>query len=62
MVSVDTVVETFIENHNDILLKKTPVIYTIGYEGRSLEEFIQVLKDVGINVVVDVRELPLSRK
>lgn len=62
MAPVDTVVETFIENHSDILRKKTPVIYTIGYEGRGLDEFIQVLKEVGIDIVIDIRELPLSRK
>jgi len=37
-------------------------IFTIGYEGRSINEFLATLKDYGVNTVVDVRELPLSRK
>lgn len=37
-------------------------IYTIGYEGLDIEEFISVLEEHGIDTVVDVRELPLSRK
>lgn len=35
---------------------------TVGYEGRSLDEFIDILEDEGVLRVVDVRELPLSRK
>jgi len=62
MPPVDAVVETFIGNYDNILSRKTPVIYTIGYEGRTLEDFIQTLKEHHINVVIDVRELPLSRK
>jgi len=37
-------------------------IFTIGYEGRSINEFLATLKDYGVNTVVDVRELPLSRR
>lgn len=37
-------------------------LYTIGYEGQTLEGFLQRLKQVGVLTVVDVRELPLSRK
>lgn len=35
---------------------------TIGYEGASIPDFIATLKLVGIETVVDVRELPLSRR
>lgn len=37
-------------------------LYTIGYEGRSLDELIAVLKGSGVERVLDVRELPLSRR
>lgn len=37
-------------------------IYTIGYEGIDIEQFFMLLKEYGIETVVDVRELPLSRK
>jgi len=37
-------------------------LYTIGYEGASLNEFLDALQAHHIGVVVDVRELPLSRK
>lgn len=37
-------------------------IYTFGYEGLSVEAFIARLKSAGARTVVDVRELPLSRK
>lgn len=38
------------------------IIYTVGHSRRSLEEFIHLLKDVGIDTVVDVRRWPVSRK
>jgi uncharacterized protein (DUF488 family) len=37
-------------------------IYTINYEGRSLEQFLADLRAVGIRLLADVREAPLSRK
>lgn len=37
-------------------------LYTIGYEGRTLPQFIDLLKESGIQRLVDVRERPLSRK
>lgn len=38
------------------------VIFTIGYEGASLAEFLSQLADAGVGLVVDVRGIPLSRK
>ncbi len=35
---------------------------TIGYEGASIPDFIATLKLASIETVVDVRELPLSRR
>lgn len=37
-------------------------VYTIGYEGTDIEKFVQTLLMVGIDVVADVRAVPLSRK
>lgn len=37
-------------------------IATIGYEKSSIEAFIATLRRVGIRQILDVRELPLSRK
>lgn len=35
---------------------------TIGYEGEAIEAFLQKLRHHGVRIVIDVRELPLSRK
>ncbi|MBV9571958.1 MAG: DUF488 domain-containing protein [Alphaproteobacteria bacterium] len=37
-------------------------LFTFGYEGQSIDSFIARLKKAGVNEVIDVRELPLSRK
>jgi len=37
-------------------------VFTIGYEGLSINAFLSLLSMHGIETVVDVRELPLSRK
>ena len=37
-------------------------IFTVGYEGKSIDGFISELKLNKINVLVDVRLTPLSRK
>jgi len=39
-----------------------PMLCTIGYEGRSIEEFKQVLLDNNIDLLLDVRESGRSRK
>jgi len=38
------------------------IIYTIGYEGKTVSNFIDILQKHGIKLLVDVREIPLSRK
>lgn len=43
-------------------MRSTSNLYTFGYEGMSLEAFIVRLKEAGVRTVVDVRQLPLSRK
>lgn len=38
------------------------MLFTLGYEGFDIETFIGRLQSAGVKVVLDVRELPLSRK
>lgn len=37
-------------------------IYTLGYEGASVPDFIGTLQSVGVSLLLDVRELPQSRR
>lgn len=37
-------------------------VFTIGYEGLDIDAFMALLAAHGIDTVVDIRELPLSRK
>ncbi|OQA46431.1 MAG: hypothetical protein BWY46_02011 [Firmicutes bacterium ADurb.Bin300] len=37
-------------------------LLTIGYEGRAIDEFVDRLKQFNISRLIDVREIPLSRK
>lgn len=37
-------------------------IFTIGYEGTTVPELIAALKNAGVERVIDVRALPLSRR
>ena len=39
-----------------------PSVYTIGYQGTEIREFIDILQSQSITGVIDVREVPLSRK
>lgn len=39
-----------------------PAIYTIGYEGASIEGLISALQSAGISRVLDIRESPFSRR
>lgn len=38
------------------------VLYTIGYEAANLRDFIATLKKAGVEIVLDIRALPLSRR
>lgn len=38
------------------------MLFTFGYEGLNIDSFIARLKETGIKTIIDVRELPLSRK
>ena len=37
-------------------------IFTIGYEATTMAEFLAALKNAGVERVIDVRALPLSRR
>jgi uncharacterized protein (DUF488 family) len=37
-------------------------LMTIGYEDLALREFLDILKHCRVTMLVDVRELPISRK
>jgi uncharacterized protein (DUF488 family) len=37
-------------------------LLTIGYEGRDIDEFVSRLKNFNVTRLIDVREIPLSRK
>jgi uncharacterized protein (DUF488 family) len=47
---------------NQILSKDTTVLFTIGYEGISLEQYINKLIINNVKVLCDVRKNPLSMK
>lgn len=40
----------------------SPRLYTFGYEGLDIRSFIARARAAGVQTVVDVRQLPLSRK
>ncbi len=42
--------------------KSMPVIYSIGYEGKSIGLFINFLQNEGIQQIIDIRERPFSFK
>lgn len=37
-------------------------VFTIGYEATTMAEFLAALKEAGVERVIDVRALPLSRR
>lgn len=39
-----------------------PVVLSIGYERRSVEELIELLSEHGVERLLDVREAPISRR
>ena len=39
-----------------------PVLFTIGYEGAALDDFIATLQAANIQTLIDVRQLPISRR
>jgi hypothetical protein len=49
-------------NEKQSYIKTGQVLFTIGYEGKSIEAFINVLIQNDIRLLCDVRKNPLSRK
>ncbi|HYD70368.1 DUF488 domain-containing protein [Azospirillum sp.] len=43
-------------------MPQAPVIWTIGYERAAPDALIAALREAGVQAVLDVRELPLSRR
>lgn len=43
-------------------MSSAPPLFTIGYEGASFDSVLGALKARGVGVLLDVRELPLSRR
>ena len=43
-------------------MKASTAVYTVGYEGQSVDAFFNALLKNGIRVVIDVRSNPVSRK
>src|SRR4051794_10607954 len=39
-----------------------PPLFTIGYEGKTLDEFLGELRDAGVERVIDVRAVAASRR
>ena len=37
-------------------------LHTIGYEGCSIEDFVSTLTRAGISTLIDIRDVPISRK
>lgn len=44
------------------MTRKTAGLVSIGYEGRTAQELLGALRDLGVKTLVDVRLTPLSRK
>lgn len=38
------------------------ILYTVGYEGLSIDVFLELLKSHGVEHLVDIRDAPISRK
>lgn len=37
-------------------------IHTIGYEGAMVEDFVATVRSFGVQVLIDIRDVPVSRK
>ena len=46
----------------DFEQEETMSLYTIGYEKREIEEFLEILQKKKIRTVVDIRAVPYSRR
>jgi uncharacterized protein (DUF488 family) len=44
------------------MVRMSKRLFTIGYQGRTVPEIVAALREAGVERVIDVRELPLSRR
>jgi len=47
---------------NNKLNTEAPELLTIGYEGLKIDDFVVRLKQFNVSRLIDIREIPLSRK
>ncbi len=52
----------FFSNEKNKYLKNTQMLFTIGYEGKSIESFMNLLIKNDVKVLCDIRKNPISRK
>lgn len=48
--------------HDRDMKDQPPILATIGYEGALLDDFIATLRASSVRLLIDVRELPISRR
>lgn len=58
----DTVMRSRIENEKERYVQNEQVLFTIGYEGKSLEAFMNTLVQNDVRLLCDVRKNSFSRK
>ena len=58
----DPVMRRRINNEKERYVQNEQALFTIGYEGRSLEAFMNVLVQNNVRLLCDVRKNPFSRK
>ena len=58
----DVMMKERIEREKERYAKTEQVLFTIGYEGRGLEAFMNVLVRNDVHLLCDVRKNPISRK
>ena len=51
-----------IQEEKNKYLQNEQILFTIGYEGKSIEAFVNILIQKNVKVLCDVRKNPLSRK
>lgn len=44
-----------------LLMRKKPVIFTVGHSTHEIHEFIEILRAYGIKRLIDIRTIPRSR-
>jgi hypothetical protein len=50
------------DDDEETIHAKIRQLFTVGYEGRSVDELLDELRAAGVERLVDVRELPLSQR